>query len=83
MDAHALLRKVNKYELKFRTKPWITSALQKSISIKNNLPKKFITAKDPQVKGTYHKEYKDYRKILSTILKQSKSNYYNHYFEAN
>ena len=50
MDVHAPLRKVNKYKLKFRTKPWITPALQKSISIKNNLLKKFITAKDPQVK---------------------------------
>ena len=53
-----------------KTKPWITPALQKSISIKNNLLKKFITAKDPQVKERYHKEYKDYKNILSTILKQ-------------
>ena len=83
MDVHAPLKKVNKYKLKFKTKPWITPALQKSISIKNNLLKKFITAKDPQVKERYHKEYKDYRNMLSTIFKQSKTNYYNHYFEAN
>ena len=83
LDVHAPLRKVNKYKLKFKTKPWITPALQKSISIKNNLLKKFITAKDPQVKERYHKEYKDYRNMLSTIFKQSKTNYYNHYFEAN
>ena len=70
---HAPLRKVNKYKLKFKTKPWITPALQKSISIKNNLLKKFITAKDPQVKESYHKEYKDYRNMLSTIFKQSKT----------
>ena len=43
----------------------------------------FMTAKDPQVKERYHKEYKDYRNMLSTIFKQSKTNYYNHYFEAN
>ena len=83
LDVHAPLKKVNKYKLKFKTKPWITPALQKSISIKNNLLKKFITAKDPQVKERYHKEYKDYRNMLSTIFKQSKTNYYNHYFEAN
>ena len=82
-DVHAPLKKVNKYKLKFKTKPWITPALQKSISIKNNLLKKFITAKDSQVKQSYHKEYKDYRNMLSTILKQSKTNYYNHYFETN
>ena len=83
MDVHAPLKKVNKYKLKFKTKPWITPALQKSISIKNNLLKKFITAKDPQVKERYHKEYKDCRSMLPTIFKQSRSNYYNHYFETN
>ena len=83
MDVRAPLKKVNKYKLKFKTKPWITSALQKSISIKNNLLKKFITAKDQQLKKRYHKEYKDYRNMLSTIFKQSKANYYNHYFETN
>ena len=39
LDAHTPLKKVNKYKLKFKTKPWITPALQKSISIKNNLLK--------------------------------------------
>ena len=60
LDVHAPLRKVNKYKLKFKTKPWITSALQKSVSIKNNFLKKFITAKDPQVKECFRNEYKDY-----------------------
>ena len=83
LDAHALLKKVNKYKLKFNTKPWITPALQKSISIKNNLLKKFITEKDPQVKERYHKEHKYYRNMLSAILKQSKTNHCNHYFEIN
>ena len=83
LDVHAPLRKVNKYKLKFKTKPWITLALQKLISIKNNLIKKFITAKDPQVKECFRNEYKDCRNMLSKILKQSKTNYYNHYFKAN
>ena len=80
---HAPLKKVKKYKLKFKTKPWITPALQKSISIKNNLLKKFITVKDPQIKERYHQEYKDYRNLLFTILKQSKTSYFNHYFESN
>ena len=65
MDAHAPFEEVNKNKLKFKTKLWITPVLQKSISIKNTLLKKFITAKD--------KEYKDYRNMLSTILKQNKT----------
>ena len=83
MDAHVPLKKVNKYKLKFKTKPWTTPILQKSISIKNNFLKKFITAKDAQIKERYHKEYTDYRNLLSIILKQSKTNYYKHYFESN
>ena len=39
MDTHGPLKKVNKYKLKFKTKPWITPALQKSISFKNKLRK--------------------------------------------
>ena len=83
LDAHVPLKKVNKYKLKFKTKPWTTPILQKSISIKNNFLKKFITAKDAQIKERYHKEYTDYRNQLSIILKQSKTNYYKHYFESN
>ena len=81
LDAHK--KKINKYKLKFNTKPWITSAFQQLISNKKNLLKEFITAKDPQVKEMYHKEYKDYKNMLSTILNQIKTNYYNHYFQTN
>ena len=62
MDKHNPLKKVNKYKLQFKTKPWITSAHQQSISIKNNLLKKFVTAEDPQIKERYHKEYKKLQK---------------------
>ena len=34
LDTHALLKKVNKYKLKFKTKSWITPALQLSILLK-------------------------------------------------
>ena len=49
LDVHAPLKKVIKYKLKFKTKPFITLVLLKLISIKNDLKKKtlLITAKDP------------------------------------
>ena len=34
LDRHAPFKKISKYKLKFKTKPWITAALQKSVSIK-------------------------------------------------
>ena len=39
LDRYAQFKKVSKYKLKFKTKSWITAALQKSISIKNSLLK--------------------------------------------
>ena len=41
------LKKISKYKLKFKTKPWTTAALQKSISIKNAFLKRYIKLKSP------------------------------------
>ena len=50
LDIHAPYKKVSKYELRFKLKSWITPALQKSISVKNSLLKKFINCNDSQTK---------------------------------
>ena len=50
LDEHAPLKRVNEYKLNFKSKPWITPAIQKSISVKNNLLKTFINSKYPQRK---------------------------------
>ena len=47
---HAPLRKTRKRELKFQSKPWITSSLQKSIGIKNKLFDKFIKSTNSIIK---------------------------------
>ena len=36
LDTYAPLKRINKYKLKFKSKPWITFGLQKSISRKTN-----------------------------------------------
>ena len=46
LDKHAPLKRINKYNLKFRSKPWKTPTIQKSITVKNNLLKRFTNAKD-------------------------------------
>ena len=83
LDIHAPYKKVNNYKLRFKIKPWITPALQKSITVKNHLLKKFINCNDSQTKEQLHTIYKEYRNLLSTLLKRSKANYYNHYFDIN
>ena len=66
LNKYARFKKISKYKLKFKTKPWITFGIQKSISIKNKLLKKFIK-KDPQIKAECHEKYKIYGNLLSTL----------------
>ena len=73
---------LNKYA-PFKAKPWIKFDIQKSVSVKNKLLKKFINKKDPQIKAECHEKYKKYRNLLSTLLKESKQIYYTKYFESN
>ena len=40
--------------MKFKSKPWITLGLQKSISVKNKLVTNFISKKDPILKEEFH-----------------------------
>ena len=83
LNKYAPFKKISKYKLKFKTKPWITFGIQKSIFVKNKLLKKFINKKDPQKKAECHEKYKKYRNLLSTLLKKSKQIYYTKYFESN
>ena len=82
LDSNAPFKRVNKYKLRFKTKPWITLALQKLISVKNSLLGKFKKSKDSQPKEHHHIKYKTYRNTLSTLMKKCKTNYCKHYFET-
>ena len=75
LDTYAPLKRINKYKLKFKSKPWITLGLQKSISVKNKLLTSFINKKDPVLKEEFHTKYKKYRNLLSTLMKKSKQAY--------
>ena len=83
LDTYAPLKRINKYKLKFKSKPWITLGLQKSIFAKNKLLKNFINKKDPVLKEEFHTKYKIYRNLLSTLMNKSKQAYYEKYFDRN
>ena len=83
LDTYAPLKRVNKYKMKFKSKPWIILGLQKSISVEKKLLKNSINKKDPLLKEEIHTNYKKYRKLLSTLMKKSKQAYYDEYFEIN
>ena len=61
LDICAPYKKVSKYKLRLKLKPWITPALQKSISVKNSLLKKLINCNDSQTKEHWHTRYKEYK----------------------
>ena len=81
MDTHAPLKKLKNINLSLRQNPGLLLPFRNPFLLKK-LTRKFGTAKDPQIKETY-REYEDYRNMFSTILEQSKTNCYNHYFETN
>ena len=73
LDTYAPLKRIDKNKLRFKSKPYITLGLQKSISVKNKVLTKFINAKDPILKDKTHIEYKNYRSMLFTLMKKSKT----------
>ena len=84
LDTYASLKRVKKYKLKFKSKPWISLGLQNSISVKNNyILTNFINKKAPILKEECHTNYKKYRNLLSTLMKKSKQAYNDRYFERN
>ena len=70
LDKHTPLKRINSYKLKFKSKPWITPAIQKSTNIEHSLLKRFINGKDSQTEETFHRNCIDYRNMLSTIFKK-------------
>ena len=68
LDKDATFKKISKYKLKFKTKPLITAALQKSISIKNAFFKRYIKLKSLFKKNEVHQQYKYYRNLLSRLM---------------
>ena len=67
-DQHIPIKQMSRKELKLRSKPWITSAIKKSILVKNKLHKKFLKTKS----AYYYSKFKYYRNKLNHLLKKFK-----------
>ena len=77
LDTYAPFKRIDKFKLRFKSKPWINLALQKSISLKKKLLSKFIN------KITLHRKRKLTLNTITSETLKSKLAYYNEYFEAN
>ena len=77
---HASFKKVRKYHLKLKIKPWITAAIHKAILVKNDRFKKYFKLKDSVRKTERHDKSKYCINLNSTVIKKSKRNYnFNNY----
>ena len=69
LEKHApLIKQLNKQELKFQKKLWITQGLQISIKKKNTLFSRYIRCKESSHKKDLHSKHKSYQNLLSTLL---------------
>ena len=70
--------------MKFQQKTWITQGLQISIEKKNTLfIFRYIRCKESSRKNDFHLKYKSYWNLLSTLLKDSKQQYFTDFFKSN
>ena len=83
LDKHAPYKNIKHPKSQFETKPWITAGLAYSIKIKNKLYKSFCKEKDPHKKENYERQFKTYRNLISTLLRETKESYYKQYFSDN
>ena len=68
INDYAPFKRVSKRQIKLKRKPWITSGLIKSISVKNKLYKRFLKSKDM----FWYQRYKYYRDTLNHLIRKSK-----------
>ena len=70
-------------EVKQQYKPWISKEFLNSIRIREKLYKKFVKAKDKDVKEDYHKKYKQIRNKILSECREIKKLYFQNYFTEN
>ena len=83
VDTYIPLKKLTKNEIKSKFKPWITSAIRNSMKRRDKFYKKFIKAKNADIKIEYEKLYKDLRNRIVQLCRVSKKTYFQNYFTNN
>ena len=66
------LKKLTTNEIKYKFKPWITLGLRTSMKRRDKIYKKYIKAKNSDIKDEYEKQYKSLRNQIVTLCRESK-----------
>ena len=84
LNVMAPLKKQTKREQRLENRPWITKGILVSMKKRDELLKKLTKVNDnPLGKINISKEHKKYRNLIVTLLRRSKENHFNNYFEQN
>ena len=83
LDQMAPIKKLNKKERGLVERPWITFGILNSINSRDNLHKDFLKENDPNLKASKFEAYKLKRNLLTTLIRQSKKDYYSKFFLEN
>merc|ERR1712002_1017070 len=70
--SHAPLRSMTKKERRFRSKPWLTKGIIKSIKVKNSMFRLALCHREK----SFSVEFKKYRNLLTKVKKLSKKLYF-------
>ena len=76
IDKYIPMRKRSRKEIKHQSKPWITKEILNSIKSREKNYKKFIKAKDEQIKEEFHIRYKELRNKVLNMCRVSKKAYF-------
>ena len=83
IDKHIPLRKITKKEYKQRFKPWITNEILAKMKQRDKLFNQLTKLKNNERREVTNLQYKKLRNDIVEQTKDSKSNFYKHYFEEN
>ena len=83
IEKHMPLKKLSQRELKQKIKPWITVAIQKSMKRRDKLYKKYIKAKNVEIKKDYFEKYKTLRNKIVDLCRNSKKKHFSKFFTEN
>ena len=83
IEESAPLIKVRIRDLPKAGNPWMTKGILRSMKVRDQLLKRYLSAKSPQQKSYYHKQFKKYRNSIVSLCRSCKNSHYLSYFQEN
>ena len=83
IDKYMPIKKLTKSEIKQQLKPWITLGIRNSMRRRDKIYRKYLKAKNDQLKEEYHQKYKELRNQIVSLCRASKNIHFQRFFTEN